>query len=835
MRTAASSGSAGVASDAVRAVVLALEGETGGLGTEARALPARLRELGIDVLVAPDARAAGALAEEVAAEGGPEAVLLLVDGSLAAPAPPGVAVVPLPSGGGDELVPFLERLAEERASFPQPSADPAWLLEVEGFDPLREREVESWLAVSNGRTGTRGSLEEGSEDSSPALYVAGVYGRPDGELPGAELVPGPDWTRLAPRVADMPVDLDRGTVLEHRRVLDLRQGILFRFWRQRLPSGIEVSFASARFASLAERELLVLEAELSAEGAPARLGDALQLPPLAVAESVEARAEQGRLLIELRAAVGVTAAFAVSSRGDGGSLERVCAVARTSVEQAAERLDRAEADGLARIRGRHRRAWRERWRDADVGVEGDADAQRALRFALYHLISAGDPESDLASIGARALTGPGYKGHVFWDTEVFVLPFFIHTHPETARALLAYRHRTLPAARARARGLGYRGALFAWESAATGEEESPPYGIAPDGSRVPILTGSQEHHISADVAWAAWRYWQATDDDVFLAEMGAELILETARFWASRARRGGDGRYHILRVIGPDEYHESVRDNAYTNVLARWNLERALELAEGESQLARRLGLRRRELERFRAVAAGLVDGFDPETLLYEQFAGFFSLEDVRAADLAPRPFAGDVALGRKRLVRSQVVKQADVLMLAHLLPELVPAEVARANYRYYEPRTSHGSSLSPAIHAAVAARVGEPEQALAYFRMAAAIDLGDRMGNAAHGVHIATQGGLWQAAVHGFGGLRPEGEALRLDPRLPEAWRRLSFPVRWRGARLAVDASRAELRLTLDGPVALALGAGRARRLEAGRYLSRRGADGWSRPERER
>jgi trehalose/maltose hydrolase-like predicted phosphorylase len=741
----------------------------------------------------------------------------------------------------------LEPAPEGGEAFPVPVSDPLWLLQVDGYDPLREREFESWFTVGNGRTGTRGSLEEGTEEAAPAVYVAGVYGRVEGDLPGPEPVPGPLWTGLAARVADQVVDLDRGVVLEHRRVLDLRQGILFRTWRHRLPSGLELRFRSARFASLAQRELLVLQADASSNGPPVGMSDAVALPVgTGAVESLEARIRDGRLLVRVQGRQGGTACFALGTRDGNGRVQRVAGLARTVRGRPPEgdaeaALTGAEASGMAAIRARHLAAWEERWEDADVVVEGDPDAQQALRFALYHLISAGDPTSDAASIGARGLTGPGYKGHVFWDTEAFMVPCFIATHPETARALLAYRYRTLPAARARARAFGYRGALYAWESADTGEETTPASIVGPDGHVIPILTSLQEHHISADVAWAVWRYWQATADEAFLAEKGAEIILETARFWASRARPGRDGRYHIRLVIGPDEYHMGVHDNAFTNVMARWNLQQGVEVASllrdrdprRWRELSQALQLASRELDRWRRVAEGLVDGLHPDTLLYEEFAGFFDLEDVRAADLAPRPFAAEAVLDRDRIHRSQIVKQADVVMLAHMLPEWVPTRVAAANYRYYEPRTTHGSSLSPSVHAAVAARIGAVDEALAYFRMAAAIDLDDRMGNAAQGIHMANMGGLWQAAVIGFGGLQPEGEGLRLAPRLPPGWRRLAFPVRWRGSRIRVGVEPDLVTMALAGPVAVAVGDGAVAALPPGRYQARRHGNGWGRIER--
>ena len=734
-----------------------------------------------------------------------------------------------------------------REIFPKPVDDPLWRIEVTGHDRLRERELESWLTVGNGRTGTRGSLEEAGAESNPAVYVAGVYGHaPDGTS-GPMLLRGPLWISLDPHLADTPVCLEDGEVVEHRRILDLRHGLLFRIWRQRLPDGRVVDFRSVRFASLADRSLAAMRAVVhSAEGVPLRLDGEIRLAENASFQEAVAVQEQDRLRVELHGTRGGRALFAVATEEHAGTLERIVTFARAASggdydSAPEEHLRWARSQGLPELQRRHEDAWRERWRASDVVVEGDRQAQTALRFALYHLISSADPDYDLASIGARGLTGPGYDGHVFWDTDVFMLPFFLHTHPQVARRLLGYRHRTLPAARARARSLGYRGALYAWESADTGEDCTPELVVALDGSIVPVLTGLEEHHISADVAWAAWRYWEATQDFDFLRDMGAEIVLDTARFWASRTRRGRNGAHHIGPVIGPDEYHEGVRDNAYTNLLARWNLERGVELAallsradpECWRSLSRRLRLQTAELTRWHAVARTLVHRVDPATLVLEQMEGYFQLENILAVDLAPRPFAGDVVLGKERLRQSQVIKQADVVMLTHLLPELFTQESTLANYRYYEPRTSHGSSLSPAVHAVVAARLGLSGEALAYFRMAASVDLDDRMGNAAQGIHMAAAGGLWQAAVFGFGGVRPELDTLRIDPRLPDDWTRLSFPFTWRGQVIRVDSRRSELEFELGSNLKVAVGLGAGRLLAAGRYrsLSREGA--WSPPER--
>jgi trehalose/maltose hydrolase-like predicted phosphorylase len=408
---------------------------------------------------------------------------------------------------------------------------------------------------------------------------------------------------------------------------------------------------------------------------------------------------------------------------------------------------------------------------------------------------------------------------VFWDTEIFLLPFYVLTWPEAARSLLMYRFRTLDAARAKAARMGWRGALYAWESADSGAETTPDQVIGPDRRVVDVLSGRQEQHISADVAYAVWQYWQATGDEAFLLDAGAEILLETARFWSSRAQPEADGSRHIRGVIGPDEYHEHIDDNAFTNVMARWNIHRALDVAallrdrwpERWARLSSRLGLDDTELQEWLNVVATMATGLNPETGLFEQFAGFFALEEIDLANYAGRSVPMDVVLGRERTGRSQVIKQADVVALLALLPEEFASGAAAENFRYYEPRCGHGSSLSRAMHGLAAARLGYSEKALDYFRQTAAIDLADTHAAIAGGVHIAALGGIWQTAVFGFAGLSLRSDGVAIDPQLPAGWRTLGFGFQWRGRRLKIRIDQAnecvEAALEEGEPMTLVVG----------------------------
>ena len=472
-----------------------------------------------------------------------------------------------------------------------------------------------------------------------------------------------------------------------------------------------------------------------------------------------------------------------------------------------------------------------------VRIDGDDELQRAVNFALFHLDSS-IAMARQAPLGPRGLSGPAYKGHVFWDSEVFVLPFFAATRPTAARAMLAYRVERLPAAQAAARDAGLGGAWFPWESAADGRDVTPPWVPGPTGHPIRVWTGERELHVVADIAWAVATYVAWSGDTAFAARDGRRLLIETARFWASRLEQDPDGSVHLRGVIGPDEYHELVDDNAYTNVMARWNL-RAAAAAVADWRPRRRPSDRRTrrapgepapdEVADWLRIADHIVDGYDPGTRIYEQFAGFHGLEPIRIAELAPRPAWADALLGRERVSRSQVVKQADVLLLHHLVPEEAVEGSLEANLDYYEPRTAHGSSLSPATHAALLARAGRFERALDALRMAAFIDLDDRTGTASHGLHVQTMGGVWQALVMGFAGIRPAGQQLAIDPRLPPGWTLLEIPVRFRGRLVRVSIAPGLMTIRSSHPIEVAL-PGRPSQPVTSRGIELRERDGrWS------
>jgi beta-phosphoglucomutase family hydrolase len=689
-----------------------------------------------------------------------------------------------------------------------PTEDADWLVVEDGFTLAREHEIESIFAISNGHLGSRASLVEGGAMSAPATFVAGLFDT--GPRPVPALADLPDWSHLAPVIEGAPLSLQSGRLVEQRRTLDMRQGMIWRDWRHEDPAGRVTHLQECRLACAYDRRLLLQALALTPENYSGAI-------------SFESKLDGSALVRTSSGGVAALSAAALSARAPDLEARPVRLADLTLQAQLAQtwRIDRivavgassqdlepravaeahaaaAQARGIGDLIARHVDAWSARWEASDIRVDGDPEAQRALRFAAYHLTSAADPTDPNVSIAARAMTGVAYAGHVFWDTEIYMLPFFALTWPEAARALLMYRHHTLPAARAKAARYGARGAFYAWESADTGDDVTPASVIGPGGVTIQIRLAREEQHISADVAYGAWNYWRLTGDDVFLLEAGAEIIIETARFWASRAEPGSDGKRHIRGVTGPDEYHTNVDDDAYTNGMARWNLRTAVAVVQDMATrwpapwaaLCAQLGLEDAELDDWSAAARDLYIGVDPKTGLIEQFRGYFALKDLPLSSLVSRTVPVDVLLGLDRVMRTPIIKQPDVLMLIWLFWDEFTPQVRETNFRYYEARCAQGSSLSPCVHALLAARLGDMALAEKYFRQASEIDLSNNMGNAAGGVHAAALGGLWQAAVFGFAGLTLGEDGPQLDPKLPPQWRELSFRIRWRGKDYALTTS---------------------------------------------
>jgi len=675
------------------------------------------------------------------------------------------------------------------------SDDPGWLVTFTGSAPEHEPSRAAQTALADGVIGTAGSAPLRLPGSRCEVIVGNVY---LGTGAATDLLRAPTWTLLEGEPATDPALV---------RVLDLRSGTL----HQEIQTAAGPLQVTA-FSSLARPGVVGLRAW--GPGARPRKPGPLDVqtvfePPSPPAQPVDI--DDGLRVLRGAARPGGVAIAAqdtpwVGSDGMPG-LDRLGVYVASprrlpAASTAARRLRDAQRLGLDTLLDRHRAAWARRWDEADIQLAADPELQRAVRFSLYHLIGFA-PDHGEAAVGARGLTGPAYRGHVFWDADVFVLPFFAATHPRAARAMLEYRVRRLPAALENATAEGQSGAWFPWESARDGHDVTPRWVTGPDGRPIRIWAGDRQLHIVADVAWAASTYTAWTGDAAFAEGPGRRIFVETARFWASRIELDEGGRGHLRGVVGPDEYHELIDDNAYTNVMARWNLRHAARAAVGDPSVTRA------ERACWEALAAGLVDGYDPATGRHEQFAGFSDLEPVMVRDLLTRPVAADTVLGRERVEASQVVKQADVLMLHHLVPEEVAAGSLVPDLDYYEPRTAHGSSLSPGVHAALLARAGRLDDAVAALAMTARLDLDESLVSAAHGMHSATMGGLWQALVVGFGGIRPSGDALLIDPRMPGAWGEVRIPVRFRGGRVRVRVEEDRLDVRARPPALIAVGAG--------------------------
>jgi kojibiose phosphorylase len=714
-----------------------------------------------------------------------------------------------------------------------------WSVIETQFDPTQLHYKETVFTLGNGYLGTRGSFEEGYPGSMSATLIHGVYD--DVPVVHTELANCPDWLPLVVIINGDRFRLDHGEILSYRRQLDVRRGVLSRDVRWRSGSGYTVDIHLERFASLVDQHVLALrtqvtpldfegtiEVQASINGYPDNQGvmhwEWLNQGDITTDEGAHATwlhlrtrnsgIELGmatRLtVLDASATVRVTgcqgypnlAATLPVQSGQTVTWEKVVTVFTSREEkvpaQAAQDKLR-QVGSYASLLSAQEAAWEEVWQSSDVVIEGDIKAQLAIRYNLFQVLISAPRHDDTVSIPAKTLSGFAYRGHVFWDTEIFVLPFLIFTQPALARNLLTYRYHTLNGARRKAKESGYKGAVFAWESANTGDEVTPRWVPPADNSAelVRIWCGDRELHINTDVAYAVWNYWQATGDDKWIRDYGAELILDTAVYWGSRVEWNAKQEYYEIReVIGTDEYHEHVSNNAFTNRMVQWHLEKALAVLEWlhrqypdqAATLEDKLQITLERQARWRDIISHIWISYNPETRIIEQFEGFFNLEDINLADYEPRTRSMQAILGIEGASKRQVLKQPDVLMLLYLLRETPgiysDLQTLQKNWDYYAPRTdiTYGSSLGPAIQAALASYLNQAQEAYDRFMQAALVDLEDTRRNAKEGIHSASAGGVWQAIVFGFAGIRINDAYPQANPHLPEGWTRLKFKLQWRG-----------------------------------------------------
>ncbi len=713
-------------------------------------------------------------------------------------------------------------------------------------------QTESVFALTNGHLGFRGNLDEGEPHALPGTYLNAFYEtRP---LPYAEagygypeagetVVNVTNGKIIRLLVGDEPFDLRYGELRRHERILDFRAGVLRRELVWCSPTGRAVRVASTRIVSFSQRAVaavlfevepleattrFVIQSELvTNEPKPASSSDpraAAALDSPLLSEEHTSRGPRAVLVHSTRVS-GLRLAAAMDHIVDGpagtevGEAETWADLARLTVactiepgqrlrmvkflaygwsgerstpavrDQVGAALTEARHTGWDGLLAEQRSYLDEFWAGADVELDGDAELQQAVRFALFHTLQAG-ARVDGRAIAAKGLTGPGYDGHCFWDTESFVLPVLTYTSPKATAAVLRSRHRTLPTARERAKQLGLRGAAFPWRTI-SGRECSAYW-----------PAGTAAFHIGADIADAVARYEAATGDEHFADEVGTELLVETARLWRSLGHHDAAGRFHIDGVTGPDEYSAIADNNVYTNLMARRNLRNAADAVKRYPARAAELGVDLEEAASWRDAATGMTVPYDAHLGVHPQSERYTDHAHWDFVHTAPDQYPLLLHFPYFDLYRKQVVKQADLVLALYACGDAFTPEEKARDFAYYEQLTVRDSSLSACIQAVVAAEVGHLELAYDYFGEAALMDIADLEHNTRDGLHIASMAGAWIAAVAGFGGMRDHGGQLSFAPQLPERLTRLAFRLGFRGSRLRVEVGNAEtIYSLLDGP----------------------------------
>lgn len=718
----------------------------------------------------------------------------------------------------------------------------SWIIEEKGFNKNNIELNGNKFLLGNGYMGYRGTLEEFEKDRLVACNLLGLYDRVGDKWREPVNAPNGFYTRLS--CNNEQLGLPGSQAAGHTQSLDIYSGLHKRESTFHVSGGNRVSIETERFLGLSDVHLMCMKYSLKAAescrivietGIDGEVWDIngphlKDIQPAAREDLIVLNTVTGELGCPVSVAEGIDMQFTahmyinVEDRGilrrisfeaqpgesytfykyvtvyTGNDVHKAVDPLKAVPKEAEEDCLRAKSRGYARLAAENAALWEDRWKMSDVKINGDDDAQKALRYSIYHLLSIAPSHSDRASIPARGLSGQVYKGAIFWDTEMFMLPFFLYTNPGIARNLMRYRVHTLDGARRKAAEYGYRGAYYAWESQDTGDDACTHFNVTDVFTGRPMRTyfRDKQIHISTDVVYGIWQYYRLTGDESILLEGGAEVILECSRFLMSYAYFKKDkNRYEILDVTGPDEYHERVNNNAFTNMMVRHTLEvavKTLELlknkhADAYEKLVADLDFTP-ELDALGEMNALLyIPQPDVKSLVIEQFDGYHRLEDISLGELKERIINPNEYLGGGNGIAAttKILKQADTVLMLNLFKDRFPHEVKKANWEYYEPRTEHGSSLSPCVYALLAADTGNPEWAYKYFLRTAAIDLTGESKQYAGtiyigGTHPAASGGAWMAAVLGFGGVGFDGNVVAVDPKLPSKWSSLEFMLNLKG-----------------------------------------------------
>jgi nigerose phosphorylase len=688
------------------------------------------------------------------------------------------------------------------------TSDTAWCFRVEGYDPGAVALNGNRFMLGNGYMGVRGTLEEHGKAQRAGCMLNGVYDQAPGKWREPVNAPHGFYTTID----------GAGDIIEHEQTLDFRHGRMARRTRYE-----NATVSSERFVSLADVHLMCMRYRAAPNpGAAVRVRTGIDTeiweingPHFKSLERDQCDGVHGVVGVTGELGISIAVCEAVEPH-DAYSFTKYVAVYTAldgddPLKAARRKCLEAKAAGYEKLGRAHDACWDEVWRRCDVRIEGDDAAQFALRYSLYQLQLAAPRYSDRVSIPARGLSGQVYKGAVFWDTEMFMTPVFTLTDPAVARHLILYRYHTLEGARRKAAEYGYRGAFYAWESQERGNDACTLFNVTDVFTNRPIRTyfRDKQIHISADIVYAIWAYYEHTGDLSIFTDGAAEVAAECARFFYSYAYYKKDTqRYELLDVTGPDEYHERVHNNAYTNRMVKAALHTALTILDRMEReapavyaaLDRKIGFRA-ELDAWREMAERLYVPPPDANGIIPQFDGYGALEDISLDDLKGRLLNPTEYLGGGNglATTTQILKQADVVLMLNLFFSDYPESIIRKNWAYYEPRCEHGSSLSACAYAMVAARLGQPDWAYRHFMKTATVDLtGDAKQTIGDlyigGTHPAANGGAWLSVVYGFAGLRTGAEGISVTPHLPAHWKSLEFRIEYRGRpyRIRIDADGA-------------------------------------------